>query len=293
MWRRPPIASPIAPKPGWSRYGPVCPKPEMRSITSPGLMRESSSQPTPHSSSVPGRKFSINTSASATSCRRSSCPSALRRSTAIERLFRDCTCHHTEVPSLISRQLRSGSPLPGGSILMTSAPKSPRILPQKGPAISCPSSTMRTPARTWGEVAMGVPSSADDSARGRRAELAAREIGGEVRDPCEAGSEAIHRAGLGLQAPHADLALGRLDLGLGGIEHILFELEVLAAPAVLLQRGGEFGELRLRDQTATGHGHLRPIDYPPAPRIEATGRCAPSDYRSQVRHACSRRAPRE
>jgi hypothetical protein len=32
----------------------------------------------------------------------------------MERLLRDCTCHQTEVPSWISRQLRSGSPLPGG-----------------------------------------------------------------------------------------------------------------------------------------------------------------------------------
>src|SRR5690606_28106838 len=34
-----------------------------------------------------------------------------------------------------------------GSILMTSAPKSASVLPQKGPAISWPSSMTRTPAR--------------------------------------------------------------------------------------------------------------------------------------------------
>ena len=74
-------------------------------------------------------------------------PSALRRSSAIERLLRLCTCHHTEVPSFTRRQLRSGSPAPGASILMTSAPKSPSVLPAKGPAISCPISMTLSPAR--------------------------------------------------------------------------------------------------------------------------------------------------
>jgi hypothetical protein len=39
------------------------------------------------------------------SWRARSWPSAARRSSAIERLLRDCTCHHTEVPSCSSRQL--------------------------------------------------------------------------------------------------------------------------------------------------------------------------------------------
>ena len=59
-------------------------------------------------------------------------PSGLRRSSATERLLRDCTCHQTEVPSLSSRHLRSGSPAPGGSILITSAPKSPSVLAAEG-----------------------------------------------------------------------------------------------------------------------------------------------------------------
>src|SRR5512146_347906 len=39
-----------------------------------------------------------------------------------------------------------GSPLPGGSTLMISAPMSPSSWPQKGPAISWPISTTRSPA---------------------------------------------------------------------------------------------------------------------------------------------------
>jgi hypothetical protein len=43
-----------------------------------------------------------------------SCAAGSFRSSATERLLRDCTCHQTEVPSLSSRHLRSGSPAPGG-----------------------------------------------------------------------------------------------------------------------------------------------------------------------------------
>ena len=38
-----------------------------------------------------------------------SCPSVFRRSSASDRLLRDCTCHHTEVPSFSKRHLHSGS----------------------------------------------------------------------------------------------------------------------------------------------------------------------------------------
>ena len=53
--------------------------------------------------------------------------------------------HQTEVPSCSRRQWRSGSPVPGGSILTTSAPNSPSILAAKGPAMSWPISTTRRP----------------------------------------------------------------------------------------------------------------------------------------------------
>ena len=60
--------------------GPVCPYPDMRSMTSPGLSSCSCSQPMPHSSSLPGLKFSTTTSASAASRLTAAWPSALRRS---------------------------------------------------------------------------------------------------------------------------------------------------------------------------------------------------------------------
>ena len=112
-----------------------------------GFSACSTSQPRPQPSSVPGLKFSISTSASAARARAAAWPSGLRRSRHTERLLRDCTCHHTEVPSRSMRHLRSGSPTPAGSILMTSAPNSASVLPAKGPAISWPSSSTLSPLR--------------------------------------------------------------------------------------------------------------------------------------------------
>ena len=59
---KPLIASASVPKPGRAAYGPDWPKPVTRASTSRGLAAESSSQPSPHRSSVPGRKFSSTTS---------------------------------------------------------------------------------------------------------------------------------------------------------------------------------------------------------------------------------------
>jgi len=67
------------------------------------------------------------------------------KSSATERLLRACTCHQTEVPSFSKRHLRSGSPAPGASILMMSAPKSASVLAANGPAISWPSSSTFNP----------------------------------------------------------------------------------------------------------------------------------------------------
>ena len=61
-------------------------------------------------------------------------------------LFRLCTYHQSEFPSLSTRHLRIGSPSPGASILMTSAPNSANIRAQKGPAIKVPSSSTLIPA---------------------------------------------------------------------------------------------------------------------------------------------------
>src|SRR5215213_4484876 len=117
-------------------------------MTRPGLMPLRSSYPRPHFSSVPGLKFSTTTSASVVRRRARSCPSSSRRLTVTDFLLRAMMGHQRVCPSLRWRpHTRMGSPLPGGSTFMTSAPKSARSWPQKGPASKLPISTTRTPSR--------------------------------------------------------------------------------------------------------------------------------------------------
>src|SRR3569832_1467876 len=67
-------------------------------------------------------------------------------------LLRAWTYHHSEVPSFSTRHCRIGSPVPGDSILITSAPNSASMREQNGPAISVPSSRTLMPASGPGEV---------------------------------------------------------------------------------------------------------------------------------------------
>src|SRR5688500_10253051 len=117
-------------------------------MTRPGLMPLRSSYPRPHFSSVPGLKFSTTTSASEMSRRARSCPSPSRRLMVTDFLLRAMMGHQRVRACRRWRpQSRMGSRLPGGSSLITSAPKSARSWPQKGPASRLPISTTRTPSR--------------------------------------------------------------------------------------------------------------------------------------------------
>src|SRR5215207_6310888 len=96
---------------------------------------------------VPGRKFSTTTSAPAIKFRASSCPSSSRKFKVTDFLLRAMMGHHRVWPFLRWRpHSRMGSPFPGGSTFITSAPKSARSCPQKGPASRLPISTTRTPS---------------------------------------------------------------------------------------------------------------------------------------------------
>src|SRR5918912_151257 len=120
-------------------------------MTRPGLASLKSSYPRPHRSSVPGLKFSTTTSAPEMRRRANSCPFSSRRLRVTDFLLRAMMGHQRVRPSLrCLPHSRMGSPLPGGSTLMTSAPKSARSWPQKGPASKLPISTTRTPSRGRG-----------------------------------------------------------------------------------------------------------------------------------------------
>src|SRR3954468_15758338 len=111
-----------------------------------GLRAWMSSGPRPHFSIVPGRKFSSTMSAVAARSRAISWALGSRRVRVTERLLRARIDHH-RLWSLWRRrpQSRIASPSPGASILITSAPKSPRSVPVYGPARSCPNSIARSP----------------------------------------------------------------------------------------------------------------------------------------------------
>ncbi len=86
---KPLIASIRVPKPGLCWYMPSWPQPEMRTITSLGLISWSWSGPMPIFSRVPGRKFSTRPSAVATSLVNSSLALASRRFSVRLRLLRE------------------------------------------------------------------------------------------------------------------------------------------------------------------------------------------------------------
>src|SRR5262245_52957710 len=149
----------MRPNPGRSAKGPVWPKAEIRTSTSPGLTARRSSQPSPQRSSVPGRKFSVTTSACATRRLTSSWPSGTRRLQVTDLLFRDSASHQYDTPGpagVPSR--RRSSPGPGCSTLITSAPNSPRRVEQKGAATKVARSTTVSPssARGVGEAGSGL-----------------------------------------------------------------------------------------------------------------------------------------
>ena len=119
---KPLIASASVPKPARWAYGPVWPKPLTRASTSRGFTAESSSQPTPQRSSVPGRKFSSTTSERSARRRKMSAPAGFERSSVTSRLFRASALNQSPIPSLLGPCPRAGSTRCGCSILTTSAP---------------------------------------------------------------------------------------------------------------------------------------------------------------------------
>src|SRR5712664_4834595 len=95
---------------------------------------------------VPGLKFSRTTSALATSLRRMACPSGAFMLRVRLFLLRLTERKYVASPPENGGQLRVSSPLPGSSTLMTSAPMSPSIIAQKGPARTRVRSRTRIPA---------------------------------------------------------------------------------------------------------------------------------------------------
>src|SRR6185369_6205372 len=108
----------------------------------------------PSLSIVPVRKFSTITSLFFTRVRKTSCAAADLRFRVMLRLLRFTDMKYVASPPTKGGQLRVSSPFPGSSTLMISAPMSPSIMVQKGPARTRVRSRTRTPLS--GPLAVGM-----------------------------------------------------------------------------------------------------------------------------------------
>src|SRR5690242_8580044 len=95
----------------------------------------------------------MSPSALATMRLRMATPSGALRSRVMSRLLRLMTRNAADSPSLCGGHVRDSSPLAVSSILMTSAPRSDRSMPQNGPASTRERSSTRMPS---GETDGGV-----------------------------------------------------------------------------------------------------------------------------------------
>src|SRR5262249_33963862 len=117
----------------------------MEQYTSRGLRRLSALKPTPNRSIVPGPKVSTTTSLRRASFRRISRPSGALRLSVTLFLPRLTDMKYVASPATKGGHFRVSSPLPGSSILTTSAPMSASIIVQNGPARTRVRSSTRTP----------------------------------------------------------------------------------------------------------------------------------------------------
>src|SRR5262245_4255102 len=216
-----------------------------------GFAARSCSRPRPILVMTPGRKLSTTTSARPTRSNTSARPSGLLSRAPTERLpqFSDAKysdCPSTKCgPSDLASSGRSGS-----SILITSAPRSARIMVAYGPARKWQKSSTRTP--------LSGPSTLPTSSRRRRASYAAIRPVAQLADTSDevldrgAGGVDGYRSGLPkpVLVRHRNRSTDHdVDVvGSGcaqGVHHLTGELDVRAAEDaqpddvdVLLQRGG-------------------------------------------------------
>src|SRR3990172_7912769 len=138
-----------------------------------GLSTRIRSQPKPRRSMVPGRKFSISTSARRISRRRMSCPSGAFRLSVRLFLPRLTAMKYVASPPAKGGQPRVSSPLPGSSTLRPPAPRAASPMEQKGPASTRVRSTTRIRA-SGGRTARERPRAAREAGLDRTFCLATR-----------------------------------------------------------------------------------------------------------------------
>src|SRR3989304_4600631 len=120
-----------------------------------GFRPHNSAAPSPRRSTAPGAKFSTNTSTRSASRLIASRLAFFLMSTAKLRLFPLSQTKPEDSPRTAESQWRIKSPSPGFSILMTSAPMSPKIRLQWGPDTEASNARTRTPDRASEGLAEG------------------------------------------------------------------------------------------------------------------------------------------
>src|SRR5256712_7533785 len=128
---------------------------------------------------------------------------------------------YVDSPPAKGGQLRVSSPFPGSSILMTSAPMSPSIIEQNGPARTRVRSRTRTPTRGWSarDTLSSFPGSLGE-APGDRVHAVTRTTGAPPEE-AGAGPRAAMREGVDVVYPPprgapADAEATRLLAAAGG-----------------------------------------------------------------------------
>src|SRR5436190_10258116 len=170
-----------------------------------GLIADACAYPKPSSARLPGRKFSMRTSALSMSCLSAAAPSGVFKSMATLFLLRLSARKKLPSPPMYGAHARVSSPCCGSSIFSTSAPMSPSIIVQKGPATTRVRSMTRSPC----SGAM----SGDYSRRRERGRPALRPL------DCDRPNSRHREFG--------DVSRGRLDVFRRRLEH---ETETLGHP---------------------------------------------------------------
>src|SRR2546425_2304162 len=216
---------------------------------------------------VPGRKFSTSTSLFTASLRTSASPSGALRLSATLRLLRFTAMKYVASPPTNGGQRRVSSPLPGSSTLMTSAPISPSIIVQKGPARTRVRSRTRAPAS--GSDGTGRSSSAAeplDQAAGDGAHAVAGVAGAAPEQAraleCAEMREVVHIAhGPDRHTradPHAALAIAVTDESRAAFELDQGDLQRRAEAFRRRVQRGEGGDLADARHQRRRNGHGKP-----------------------------------
>ena len=130
---------------GASARGPVLPNELTTPTTAAGCAACTASQSSPNRFARSGRKLWRSTSVDSSRRRLASRPRSVLRSRTTERFPRLSGRKYLPTPGATGMTWRYASP-PGGSTLMTSAPRSARGTPHRGPATYCAYSRTLTPS---------------------------------------------------------------------------------------------------------------------------------------------------